>query len=289
MSAPADFCAMILTHGRPDRVHTFNALRKGGYTGPIFLVVDDLDRTRQQYVERYGANRVVVFDKRAVAATFDQGDNFQDYRAIIYARNATFQIARELGYRYFIQLDDDYKYFTWRFDRSFRYIPRTPRIETELNPIFSALLRFYVDSGAHSLAIAQGGDFIGGSHSRLAKRVQLMRKCMNSFICSVDRPFQFVGRVNEDVNTYTRQASTGLLMLTTNQVALCQLPTQTNAGGMSELYLDSGTYVKSFYSVMYHPSSVRVDVLRGQKNARIHHKVDWETTAPKIVPESVRK
>jgi hypothetical protein len=279
-----DFAAFILTNGRPDNVITYDTLKRSGYTGRIVLLVDDLDPKRAAYVKRYG-DEVVVFDKRAIAKTFDQGDNFNDMRAIIYARNASFEVAKQLGLRYFIQLDDDYRHFQFRFDDRLAY---HPRVLKDLDRLFAALLDFYVTSGVHAVAVAQGGDFIGGEQSPRAQKVALARKCMNSFLCSVDRPFKFIGRINEDVNAYTRLASTGLLMFTTNQVTLEQTQTQTNPGGMSELYLDSGTYVKSFYSVMYSPSSVKVAVIQS-KSPRLHHRVAWRNAVPKVLREKVKK
>jgi hypothetical protein len=287
-NAPQDFAVFILTNGRPDRVFTYDSLRRTGYTGPVYLLVDDLDKTRDQYVAKYG-DQVVVFDKRAIAATFDQGDNFQDMRAIIYARNAAFQVAKQLGVRYFIQLDDDYQAFQYRFNDRYEFEYKMIR---NLDRVFGALLRFFIDSGADSVAMAQGGDFIGGAAAPIAQAIRLKRKCMNSFICSTDRPFQFVGRINEDVNTYTHVASKGRLFFTVCQVSLVQKQTQTNAGGMTELYMDSGTYVKSFYSVMYQPSSVKIGVIRdgsGGNGGRIHHQVSWRTTVPVILRESVKK
>ena len=280
----SNFAAFILTNRRPDNVITYATLRRSGYTGRIVLLVDDLDPTRDQYIERYG-QEVVVFDKRAAAAKFDQGDNFDDMRAIIYARNASFDVAESLGIPYFIQLDDDYRHFQFRFNDRLSY---RPRVLKDLDRVFAALLRFFVSSGVASLAVAQGGDFIGGEGSPNAQRIRLKRKCMNSFICATERRFQFVGRINEDVNTYTRLASTGLLLLTTNQLTLEQTQTQANAGGMSDLYLDSGTYVKSFYSVMYHPSGVKIGMMNS-KFGRLHHKVDWNATAPLILSESLKK
>lgn len=279
-----EFAALILTNGRPDRVKTYETLRRSGYSGRIVLVVDDLDKTRDEYIERFG-DEVFVFDKKAIAATFDQGDNFNDMRAIIYARNASFEVAKALGIRYFIQLDDDYTDFQYRFDDNLDY---KPKVLKNLDPVFRALLKFFVNSGASSVAMAQGGDFIGGTESSYTQQIKLKRKCMNSFICSTDRPFKFVGRINEDVNTYTRLASTGLLLFTVNQVNLNQMQTQSNAGGMTELYLDSGTYVKSFYSVMYHPSSVRIRMM-STKFARLHHSIAWKNTIPMILSESYRK
>jgi hypothetical protein len=279
-----DFAVFILTNGRPDRVVTYDTLKRCGYTGPIYLIVDDLDNTREEYIKIYG-NQVIIFDKMKIAETFDSGDNFKDHRTIIYARNASFEIARRMKIRYFMQLDDDYHHFQFRFDDKLNY---KPKVIKDLDSIFANLLEFYVKSGAASIAIAQGGDFIGGSDSQMASIVRLKRKCMNSFICSPERSFKFVGRVNEDVNTYTHLASKGLLLFTTNQLTLEQTQTQSNAGGMTEMYLQSGTYVKSFYSVMYQPSSVAIGLLQ-DRTSRIHHRVNWKNTVPKILAESVKK
>lgn len=281
-----DFVAFILTNGRPDRVYTYETLARHGYTGKIILVVDNLDKTKDEYVKKYG-DKVVIFDKTAIAKTFDQGDNFNDMRTIIYARNACFEIAKNLGIGYFIQLDDDYEYFSWRYDSKWEYLVHTPRCQS-LDDVFCSMLQFLKHSRIQSIALSQGGDFIGGSLNEKAQKIFLMRKAMNSFLCSTERPFQFVGRINEDVNTYTRLASTGLLLFSTNFVSLKQKQTQSNAGGMTELYLDSGTYVKSFYSVMYMPSAVKVKVLTS-KNARLHHAVSWINTAPMILSEAHKK
>lgn len=105
----SDFVVFILTHGRADSVITDKTLRKCGYTGPIVYVIDNEDKAAAEYYARY--KNVVMFDKPKIAKTFDEADNFDDRRAIVYARNACFQIARKLGYKYFIELDDDYDVF----------------------------------------------------------------------------------------------------------------------------------------------------------------------------------
>ena len=84
-----DFAAFILTHGRADRVDTYKTLRNCGYTGKVYIVIDDEDKTADEYRKRYG-DMVLQFGKAEIAKTFDEGDNFNDRRAIIYARNACF-------------------------------------------------------------------------------------------------------------------------------------------------------------------------------------------------------
>jgi hypothetical protein len=284
----SDFAALILTHGRPDRVHTYFALRNAGYTGRILIVIDNEDKTAAEYRSRYG-NDVVMFDKAAIAQTFDEGDNFQDRRAIIYARNASFQIAKDHGYRYFVQLDDDYTGFEYCFDENAMY--GYGKI-TSLDWLFSSIANYLSTTAFASIAISQGGDHIGGGESK--KTIGTKRKAMNSFVCDTEKPFQFVGRINEDVNTYTCQQRKGLSFLTLLAAKLVQKTTQSNAGGMTDLYIDSGTYVKTFYSIMYAPSCVKVSEISSPQNgnaghARIHHKVNWNNAAPLILSQHYKK
>ena len=280
-----DFAVFILTHGRPDRLYTYNVIKARGYTGRIVIVVDDLDPTVDKYKATYGSE-VYVFNKREEAQRVDVADNFDGTQTVLHARNTCFRIARELGIRYFLQLDDDYTYFEYRFDDEFRYC--SSRGVRNLDAYFGAMLEFFKASGALTIAAAQGGDFIGGRHNMNGESIHLTRKAMNSFFCDATRPIQFVGRMNDDVNTYVLRSSRGDLFLTANQVSLTQLTTQQNDAGLTDMYLSFGTYIKSFYTVMMHPSSVTVSAM-GAKHMRLHHRVDWKKTTPMIVSESIRK
>lgn len=280
-----DFVVFILSHGRPDKIDTYQSLMKSGYTGKVYIVIDNEDKTAARYYELYG-DKVIMFDKAAIADTFDEGDNFQDRRAVIYARNACFDIANNLGIKYFMELDDDYIDFRYKTDQHFNSIHKKDIIN--LDDTINSLLKYYQSITAKSIAIAQGGDFIGGIENGIDKSINQRRKCMNTFICSTERPFKFVGRINEDVNTYTWYQSQGNLFITFPLIAIQQRGTQKNSGGMTELYLDSGTYIKSFYTVMYQPSSVRVGIMTSN-HPRLHHKVYWDYTVPKILEEKYRK
>ena len=278
-----DFAAFILTHGRPDNVITYRSLEKFGYTGPVYIVIDNEDKTADQYRANFG-DKVLMFDKEAVSRTFDTADNFKDRRSIVFARNAVFDLARQVGARYFIQLDDDYTDFRYKFDAAGKY---GDYFIKRLDAMFDAMLDFYEGIPALSVAMAQGGDFIGGKDGNFA-RLMLRRKAMNTFFCCLDRPFQFVGRINEDVNTYANLAGRGGLFLTVPNIAIQQKQTQSNSGGMTDIYLDSGTYVKSFYSVIFSPSCVSIRVM-GVVHKRLHHQVRWVNAVPVILDESHRK
>lgn len=281
-----DFAVFILTHERASRVITYDTLKRSGYTGKIFLVIDDQDNQKKEYMGAFGKKNVIQFSKSEIAKGFDEADNFGTKKAIVYARNACFPIAKSLGIKYFLQLDDDYQQFQFRFNGEFCYQPKSLK---KLDPIFEAMTKYLESSGIASIAFSQGGDFIGGEGNRNAKTIRSNRKCMNSFFCCTNRPFQFIGAINEDVNTYTHKGSLGAVFLTTTQISLEQLATQSNPGGMTTEYLKDGTYVKSFYSILFQPSSIKIFALKDRLQSRMHHKVSWDKTVPKIIREEHRK
>ena len=111
-----NFAIFILTHGRPKNIKTISALKKHGYTGRLYLIIDNEDKYISKYKVIHGLSKVIVFDKKAMADKIDEGNNFDERRTITHARNACFEIAEKLGLKYFLQLDDDYTAFEYRID-----------------------------------------------------------------------------------------------------------------------------------------------------------------------------
>lgn len=282
-----DYIVFILTHGRPKGVKTVNTLKKFGYTGDFYLILDDEDKTRDQYEAIYGKNKIIVFNKKEMADKIDEGNNFDDRRATVHARNASFEIAERLGYEYFILLEDDYTEFQYRYLNKDKTKLRLISVRN-LDKIFELHLGFYKNSNFLSIALAQGGDLIGGAGNTNATERPLKRKCMNSFFCSIKRPFEFVGQFNDDVNTYVMHGSRGKLFGTIPMIMLHQLPTQKVKSGMTDVYLKYGTYCKSFTTVMMHPSGVKVSMMNSL-NPRIHHAIKWVNTVPVIIQERHKK
>jgi hypothetical protein len=64
--------------------------------------------------------------------------------------------------------------------------------------------------------------------------------------------------------------------------------TQTQSGGITDMYLKYGTMSKAFTTVMMMPSSVKVKMM-GEVNKRLHHSIKWKNTVPMIVKESLKK
>ena len=207
-------------------------------------------------------------------------DNLDSRNIVLFARNSCHEIAKELNLDYFLELDDDYTSFRYRYDDGKKLASSSV---TNFDKIIEIVIDFLEKSSAITVAFGQTGDMIGGFSSQLYQN-RIKRKAMNSFFCKTNKPFEFLGRINEDTNCYSLLGSQGKLFITIADITLDQLETQKNMGGLTDSYLDLGTYVKSFYTVICNPSCSKVSVM-GDGHYRFHHKILWENTVPKIISD----
>jgi hypothetical protein len=286
MNPNKKYAVFILSHGRPDKVITYKTLRSEGYTGDIYIICDDEDKSISKYQANYG-DKVIVFSKSKYEGKFDKMDNFEGNKVIVYARNACYDIARSLNLDYFFEYEDDYTQFQFRKidgDSLRGYKVR------KMDLILESMIKCLDNTKSCTIAFAQGGDFIGGAGSLHNNNYK--RKAMNTFVFKVNKDEKddliFIGRMNDDVNTYLSQGKIGKLFFQTTDINMCQLLTQSNTGGNTEAYKETGTYVKSFYSVMVEPSSCKIGLM-GRTEKRIHHAIKWKNAVPKILDEKYKK
>lgn len=280
-----DFAIFILSHGRAANVRTMDMLRKYKYSGKYYIVVDTDDSQVEQYKKNFGEEHIIVFNKDDVEGTFDIMDNFTGRQVPVYARNVLFPTARRLGLNYFLELEDDYPNVRAR-------IPDEDGVLRSyyfrcFDDLIDPMIEFLEVSGAVTVCWCQTGDLIGGKNSTLYKEI-VSRKAMQTFFCKVDNPFEFLGRFNDDVNMYVTMGSRGNLVMSIRNISIDQECTQVNSGGIKDMYLKYGTYVKSFYSVMLHPSGVKIYTV-GDRYSRIHHTVNHEHTYVKIISGRYKK
>lgn len=279
------FAVFILTNGRPNNVITYKTLKKCGYTGKIYLICDNEDKTLPEYKKLYG-DAVIVFDKDKYLKLSDRFTTKDIRNIVLSARNACHDIAKDLGLTHFLELDDDYDQFIYRAPKDGKLPNKNVK---NLDEDIREILTFLDVSGAHAVCLAQNGDYIGGANGTFAYK-GLTRKAMNCYFCRTDRPFKFMGFINEDTNAYTLLGNRGYLFFTICNLAIHQTETQKAKGGLTEIYLDVGTYVKSFLSVICSPNAVKISSIRSVDNGeRIHHRVNWNNCAPKILNSKWKK
>ena len=288
-----NYCIFILSHDRAGNIPTISSLEESGYDGDWFILVDSGEHI-DEYKDEYGDEKAIYVPKDDALPELDRGDNFDYRKTPLYTRYQVWDIADELGYNHFVMMDDDYTRFDWKLDENIEF-GHTTRVEN-INQYIEAAIEYLNSSKVTTICMAQGGDYIGGEDATFVKKrktdnhhiVRSRRKAMNVFVCQTDEPYEFRGSLNDDVNTYIREQQLGHVFLTPNILSLEQERTQQHDGGITELYLEAGTYVKSFYTVLYSPSSTGLYFLDDGADKRIHHDITWRNAVPKIVPESTK-
>jgi hypothetical protein len=281
-----DFCIFIISHGRADNIMTLKTLKSCGNTYPVYIVIDNMDNEIEKYQKQH--INTLIFDKKKYADLTDEGDNFNNLRTTTHARNACYDLAGEKGYKYFLVLDDDYNAFSYIYNSKGEFKQRTIK---NIDIIFKSHINYLKRIKAKAICFLQRGDLIGGGDNTALVNGYYpfkKRKAMNSWFCVTDRRIGFISRLNEDVNTYSVNGMRGEIYMTIPLISLNQAQTQSQSGGMSESYIDQGTYIKSFYSVMYRPDSYKIYKM-GQSNKRYHHLPTWKTMVPQIIREKHKK
>lgn len=271
------FAVFILSHGRANNVLTYKTLKSIGYKGDIYIICDDLDPELDLYKKKFP--KVIVFDKQAAALECDACDNTGKLDSVLFARNQCHRIAKELGLQYFLELDDDYIHFKYRYIKN--GMLKDYVLKDKIEDIFDIYLDFLDASGATVIAMPQTGELQGGCH--YFYRIAFKRKAMNTFFCRTDKPFKFVGRLNDDVNMYLTLNKFGEKVFQVGPCVLDQKRTQEQSGGLTDMYLESGTYWKSMVSVMICPSAVRA--VYQTALGRIHHRINYNRICPKLIRE----
>lgn len=272
-----DFVVLIISHGRPYYHVTWDCLERSGYTGKKVVVIDNLDDMYNEYMASYGNENVYVFNKVWKKMTSDTMNNFNDMRATLYVRNACWDIANELGYKYFLVLDDDYGSFCHKREEC-------EKTSKKLDYVFALFVEYLANTKIKCIAFSQGGDHIGGYNPEKMYK----RKVMNSFFCKTDEPFDFYGTMNDDVNSYLINGARGDIFITFYPFMLHQATTQTVDEGLTNIYETYGTYVKSFYSVMAAPNCCCIRLM-GEKSPRLHHSIKWNLAVPCIIGQEYKK
>ena len=275
-----DFAVFILTHGRANQQKTLETLVRCGYTGRMYLVIDDEDEQGPLYRERYGVN-VIEFSKQEVEKRFDTMTNEKEYRSVVYARNAVYTMAKSLGVRYIFQFDDDISNLTFRVVKGGKL--KGFNIH-DIDRLFADMVEYMESAKLAMLGFSQAGAFLGGAKSKKYQQ-GCQRNMSQAMLVDAENPIAFRGIFNEDLHVSLDVANQGRVALATMLVSIQSPERMTNNGGLHDLYLENGTYTRDFYSKMLYPSVVNF-VNRGTDiKLRINH----FAFAPKILNESFRK
>lgn len=277
------FAVFILTHGRPYNQLTVKSLQDAGYTGDLYLVVDDQDETFSEYVKEWGVSRVVVFHKKHFIKRTDVGLPAPVPKFAVFARNAIEHIAKHMGYQTFMMLDDDITKFRVRLPDGDSL--KSYQINGQFDEIVARAVDYTLDCDIACLGLGFCNLYIGGVDN-FNKENPRQRLCAEAFIRNTSHPISWRLNMVEDLITSIDAALSGEVWFQFLPIQ-CEIKMSEGAvdGGNSDVYRQLGMYRISFMPVIAHPSS----------NAVRFGKKTWASTTapdrciPKIISSRYRK
>ena len=271
------FAIFILTHGRPHNQLTVKSLQDVGYTGDLYLVVDDQDETFDEYVNAVGADRVIVFNKDHFIRHTDVGLQVPVPKFAVFARNAIEHIAKSMGYKAFMMLDDDITNLRIRLPSGSSL--KSYKINGQFDAIIDRAVDLVLSCDIACMGLGFCNLYIGGVEN-FNKENPRQRLCAEAFIRNTAHPINWRLNMVEDLITSIDAAIDGAVWFQFLPIQVeIKMSEGVVDGGNSDVYRQLGMYRISFMPVIAYPSS----------NAVKFGKKSWiSTTSPdKCIPKLI--
>lgn len=278
-----NFAVFITSHGSPFNIPSLKAIRDSGYTGAVYIVVDNLDETLSDY--ELLDEQVIVFDKMHYVHTLDIGMSTinPQLSAVLYARAAVEDIARQMELKYFMVMDDDLYGFRYRYpvDNKLRSYP-VENIEC----LIYNYIEFMNVSNSICLSFANDGSFIAGVDAILSGKIMERRSCHTIFLRDTEKEFDWKFAMNEDYISSLLYANTGQLMFTLPFVQrTIRGMNNRSSSGMYDAYKNSTEFQRAFYNTVACPWTCKPTMYKGHYVVRVNK----DSAYPKIISAKYQK
>ena len=278
-----DFAIFILTHGRPHNQDTLKTLRNAGYTGKVYLIVDDLDNTQEEYQKLY--EDVVVFDKMRYVVSSETGISNPHIKFALFARNFIEDYARAIKLNFFGMVDDDLTKFR------FRYVEGNKLKSLEVKNM-DKLLECYIDfmdtGNVATTSLASQFQFVGGISSIPEPQSQKLRMCFNFYLRFVKYRVDWISNICHDRITSITCGREGQIWL---QLPFVQYDMKElhgiNEGGNSDVYREISDFYRIFFSVLFLPDC-NYAMFWKRNNGWVNKIPDYNTLCPMIISDKYK-
>ena len=271
----------IISKGRP-QCKTAETLQKIGYDGDWFIVCGNNDETLPEYIEKWGKEKVLVFDWYEEIKKTDVMDNFGFEKMPSGAspvRNAVFDFSRARGERRHWQMDDDF----FRFDLTNTEMSKNSRIDGHLLFYWlKRIARFADEAKLANIGISLRDESFPTDAKAFTSRVYAVHNMSND----PNLTPRWKGRFNDDtIHAITVHRLGKLKEMNLKFISTDTPRSQQEAGGLTDMYKELGTVRKTAYIILMAPNATKLAIAHG----RYHHKVDWSKLVVKTISEKWKR
>lgn len=241
----------IKTHGRPDKQLTLRTLREAGYTGDIFLILDNEDCLSEynRFIDDEHDPNIFchIFDKQTLVNEIDSGTNHPKRDVNLYAWVACERFAKRHGDEFFIMSDDDITGFRFRYKEG-KHL-RSLKITQNLDEIFALVEEYMLSCNLSAMSTGIPQMYFSGD---IEKDLWKWRVPYTFVFRNAKHKLNWVSEYEEDIITAIRASIDGQYLSVLPVIQRETVEIGTNYGGMHNSYTDS--FVNAQYGYIWYPS-----------------------------------
>lgn len=282
------FAVFILSHNRAERVETFDTLKAAGYTGKLYIVVDDEDPQLDRYRERFDGRKdveLLVFGKEPMMDVADTVYPEKKRSSALYARNFIEQYAVFTGIDVFAMMDDDITSlrFRWVEEGSVK----SQIVSYTMDKVFEFYGQYMLDADIATTSFPFSMFYISGT-SGLDKKITESRHTYQIHIRNTNFPVDWVSVINQDTITQLQTMQVGYIWWSIPFLVFDAEPMNSKSGGLKTVYDSIKDFDMAFLAVMSNPSCCKVAYSSGPRST-MQIKEDKHTSYPMIISERYMK
>ncbi len=275
----------ILSHKSPNKCETLDTLKKLGFNGECFIIIDDEDDCLEEYKKVYN-DSLIVYHKESYKYSVDMGYSLNgdvSFSHAVYARNAVEDIAHNFGIKYFAVSDDDI--YDFKFRIPMHEYHKLPTLDVEdINEPLSLYFRYVMDCDIPCLGIGTPNFYIGGYDKIVSGNYLNRKQVSNFYIRNLNYKIDWLMPI-DDFSTSSINNFRGNLFFSLYPLELIARPQYTQKiitgkeGGEVEFYRKNSTWKQSYCSYILMPSFISLKFYK----TRYIPSVKSENAYPKII------
>lgn len=282
------FAVFILSHKRADRVETFDTLKKSGYTGKIYIVVDDEDPQIDLYRQRFSDRKdveLLLFGKQPMIEIADTIYPEKKRSSALYARNFIESFAELSRIDIFAMMDDDITSFRFRWVENNSV--KSQLVTLTMDDVFRYYGEYMLEADIATTSFPFSMFYISGT-SGLDKKITESRHTYQIHIRNTNFPVDWVSVINQDTITQLQTMQTGYIWWSIPFLVFDAEPMNSKSGGLKSVYDSIKDFDMAFLAVISNPSCCKVAYSSGPRST-MQIKEDKHTSYPMIVSERYMK
>ncbi len=240
----------IISHNRADRVETYDTLRNAGYTGQIYVVIDDEDPQKCKYVDRFG-KECIVFRKEHFMEITDTISQEKKKSSPVYARNFVEFEASKLGIDAFGMFDDDVKNLRYRWVEDGK--AKSLGITKNLDIVIDTYMDYMVKCDMAAVSFANVMLYVGGVDG-IEHRIIGNREMYQIHFRNAKFPVEWKSNINNDTITELLYSRRGYHYWSLPFIVYDSPKMNTLPGGMKAVYDSLSEFDRAFMATISVPS-----------------------------------